>query len=155
MKKLLAALLALIVAVTLLTAALAETAAAPAFTVDVTRVLLTIMWLAFDALLAWLAKEIVPPVREWFKAHTDLKTQERVWNLVYWLVEAAEQTIIGPLRGPERLAYVISGLRSRGIRVDRDLIEAAVKEMKDSAVQVISEAAKTEDIPSGMVDDGK
>lgn len=161
MKKLIAAILVLIVAVMLLTVALAETAA-PVVTVDLTRVLLTVMWLAFDALLAWLAKEIVPPVREWFRAHTSLKTQERVWNLIYWLVEAAEQTIIGPLRGPERLQYVSDELRKRGIAIDRALIEAAVKEMKDQGVQVLGELDELEPvkaaqfgIPDSMVDDGK
>ena len=163
MKKLLAILLALIVVAALLTVALAETSAtaAPVATVDLTRVLLTVMWLAFDALLAWLAKEIVPPVREWFRAHTSLKTQERVWNLIYWLVEAAEQTIIGPLRGPERLQYVTDELRKRGIAIDRALIEAAVKEMKDQGVQILGELdeAVTAQGKGGMIDimidDGK
>lgn len=151
MKKLFAILLALVLI--LLPIALAESDA-PVVTVDLTRILLGVLWLAFDALLAWLAKEIIPPAKRWLDEHTNTMTQERVWNFVCWLVEAAEQTIKGPLRGPERLKYVVDGLRRRGIKVDYDLIEAAVMEMNSRIIDLIDDQLP-ETTGADIVDDGK
>ena len=62
--------------------------------------------------------------------------------MIKWLVEAAEQTIVGYSKGSERMDWVISELKARGLEVDRALVEAAVKEMKDKARQDIAEAIK-------------
>ena len=139
-----------------------ETAAEPAPTVNLTGLLLAVLWLAFDALLAWIARSVIPPAVSWFRAHTSLKTQERTWQIVVRLVEAAEQTIVGPLRGPERLRWVLSSLSRLGIIVDQALVEAAVYEMHAQAAQTIAEAVKppapsahSTDIPAALIDDGK
>ena len=65
--------------------------------------------------------------------------------MIKWLVEAAEQTIVGYSKGSERLDWVISELKARGLEVDRALVEAAVKEMKDKAKQDINNAIKGKD----------
>ena len=64
--------------------------------------------------------------------------------MIKWLVEAAEQTITGYAKGSERLDWVISELKARGIEADLALVEAAVKEMKDKARQDIDNAIKSD-----------
>ena len=56
-----------------------------------------------------------------------------MYTVVKELVSAAEQTIVGAGLGSEKMQYVIDGLKSKGITVDIDMIEAAVKEMNDAA----------------------
>ena len=46
---------------------------------------------------------------------------------------AAEQTIVGAGLGSEKMQYVVDRLKEKGIEVDIDMIEAAVKEMNDAA----------------------
>ena len=145
MKKFLSILLcAVLLIIMCSTVCLAEVAdvPAPAFTFDVTQVVIALMWLVFNALLLWILKTIIPPAKRWLETHTTTQQQNRVWTVVKWLVEAAEQTIVGPARGSERLAWVIAQLRARGIQVDQAMIEAAVKEMKDTAGDKIAEAIK-------------
>ena len=145
MKKLLA--LVLVVAIFLCGAffiyTLAESAdpaprAAPL--VDLTGAFVAVVLVVFDFLLAWIARVMIPPIKEWLKIHTTEKQRNLIWDAICKLVDAAEQTIKGPGQGAKRLAYVEAALIERGFSIDDDLIEAAVKRMKDRTGLVIGEA---------------
>ena len=145
MKKILAVLLAvmLLMCSAFLACALAEAAeptprAAPL--VDLTGVVVAVVLVIFDFLLAWIARVIIPPIKKWLETHTTEKQRGLLWDAVTSLVEAAEQTILGPGRGKERLEYVVAGLMKRGFTVDLDMIESAVKTMNDKAKQAFREA---------------
>lgn len=143
MKKILFVLLAALLLAVFCFSCLAETAApAPMFTVNVTQLVIAVLAVVFNVMLAWIIKAIIPPVRKWLDEHTTTEQQTRAWTMIKWLVEAAEQTITGYAKGSERLDWVISELNARGIEVDRALVEAAVKEMKDKARQDIDNAIK-------------
>lgn len=145
MKKFIAILLALALLVCgpILACAMAETAEATpraAPLVDLTGAFVAIMLVVFDFLLAWIARVMIPPIKEWLETHTTQEQRGLLWDAICKLVDAAEQTILGPCRGKERLAYVEAGLIERGLSVDYDLIEAAVKRMKDRTAFVMGEA---------------
>lgn len=143
MKKFLAIMLTAMLLTVFLFSCLAETAApGPMFTVDVTQLVISIIGVIFSALLAWIIKAVIPPVKTWLIEHTTTEQQTRAWTMIKWLVEAAEQTIVGAAKGSERLEWVMEELKARGIKVDRALVEAAVKEMNDSAKAQIDEAIK-------------
>ncbi|MBR3503780.1 MAG: hypothetical protein IKO07_06000 [Clostridia bacterium] len=136
MKKIFALVLAFIVMFALLCPALvyAEGAATPepAPLIDLTGIVLSVVRLLFYALLAWLVKAVIPPVRRWLDAKTTAEQRSLMYQVVYELVNAAEQTI-GSGRGSDKLAYVRQALREKGFDVDLDMIEAAVKQMNDEA----------------------
>ena len=117
----------------------------PKITVDVTKLIIAIMAVLFNVLLAWIVKAIIPPIKRWLDVHTTNEQQNRVWTMVKWLVEAAEQTIVGYGRGSERLTWVSGELKARGIKIDQVMIEAAVKEMKDSAAIQINKVLNQDD----------
>lgn len=143
MKKFLAIMLTAMLLTVFLFSCLAETAApGPMFTVDVTQLVISIIGVIFSALLAWIIKAVIPPVKTWLIEHTTTEQQTRAWTMIKWLVEAAEQTITGYAKGSERLDWVISELKARGLEVDRALVEAAVKEMNDKAKADIDLAIK-------------
>lgn len=151
MKKLLSVLLAAMLLIAL-TAGIAETAAeppAPMFTINVTQLLIAIIGVVFSALLAWIVRAVIPPLKGWLDEHTTTEQQTRAWTMIKWLVEAAEQTITGYTKGSERMDWVISELKRRGIEVDRALVEAAVKEMKDKAGKEINDAIHGKDPCAG------
>lgn len=144
MKKLFCLLLALLAAACLAAPfALAEAAgdapAAPTVTVDLTALLVAICGVAFNFLVALLGKKIVPPLRKWLNEKTNAQQRESLWNVVVTLVEAAEQ-IIGKGRGDEKFEYVVNKLYQAGYSVDRDMIEAAVKQMNDGMLEVAKTA---------------
>ena len=143
MKKFLAIMLTAMLLTVFLFSCLAETAApGPMFTVDVTQLVISIIGVIFSALLAWIIKAVIPPVKTWLIEHITTEQQTRAWTMIKWLVEAAEQTIVGASKGSERLEWVLEELKARGIKVDRALVEAAVKEMNNSAKAKIDEAIK-------------
>ena len=156
MKKLFSVLLAAMLLIVLTAACIAETAAeppAPMFTVNVTQLLIAIIGIIFNALLVWLVKTVIPPLKKWLKIHTTNEQQARVWTMIKWLVEAAEQTITGYAMGQKRLEWVQAQLKARGIEVDLVLIEAAVKEMKDNAYKEVRHTIDTD--VNVELDDGK
>lgn len=99
--------------------------------VDLTGVIIAVVLMVFDFLLAWIARVIVPPIKQWLETHTTEKQRGLMWDAICKLVDAAEQTIKGPGQGERRLAYVEAGLQQRGYKIDNDLIEAAVKQMNE------------------------
>ncbi|MBQ7214327.1 MAG: hypothetical protein IJS25_07335 [Bacteroidales bacterium] len=107
--------------------------------VDLTGALVALLLIVFEFLLAWIARVIIPPIKEWLKARTTEKERGMIWDAVCKLVDAAEQIIRGPCLGERRLAYVEAGLLQRGIKVDRDLIEAAVLRMKERTAIMLSD----------------
>ena len=145
MKKLLA--LVLVISLLLFGAffayALAEAADTPhssAPLVNLTGVVVAIVLAGFDFLLAWIAKVIVPPIKQWLNTHTTEKQKSLLWDAITELVDAAEQIITGPGMGERRMAYVEAGLAQRGFTVDRDLIEAAVRRMKQNTRIIFADA---------------
>ena len=143
MKKIFVVLMAALLLVVFCFSAMAETAVtAPMFTVNVTQLVTAIIGVVFSALLAWIVKAVIPPLKGWLDEHTTTEQQTRAWTMIKWLVEAAEQTITGYAKGSEKLEWVIKELKARGIEVDRALVEAAVKEMNDKAKADIDLAIK-------------
>ena len=154
MKKFFAILLivALLVCGAFLTYALAEAAEGTQKTaplVDLTGVVVAVAVAAFDFLLAWIARVIVPPIKQWLGTHTTEKQRGLLWDAIEKLVYAAEQTIKGPGKGEQRLEYVIAGLMERGFTVDKDMIEAAVKQMNDRMLATFVDAFEVETKESG------
>jgi len=137
MKKIFCLVLTLAVLFTLFYPALVyaeqEAAPDPAPLIDLTGIVLSVVRVLFYALLAWLVKVVIPPVRRWLDAKTTAEQRSLMYQVVYELVNAAEQTIIGSGRGTDKLAYVRKALREKGFDVDIDMIEAAVKQMNDEA----------------------
>lgn len=147
MKKLFALILTVLLVFALLAfPALAETAEAvtdapapaPAFTVDLTQIIVSIIGLVFSFLLTWLIKAVVPPVKKWLEARTTAQQRDMLNTLTRQLVYAAEQTI-GVGHGKEKMTYVCQQLRNRGYNIDLDIIEATVKEMNDLLLDAVIE----------------
>lgn len=116
----------------------AESAAAPVVTVDLTGAVVALVRLVFYILLAWLGKVVVPELREWLQARATAEQRAALWDVVVKLVEAAEQ-LFGAGVGDDKREYVASELRRAGYSVDFNLIEAAVKEMNDKALDKLKE----------------
>ena len=132
--KLFVALLIIAVIISFAAVALAESVpASGGFQINLTGVIVSLLALLFNALLAWIAKVVVPPLKEWLAAKTTTEQHGLMYTFVKELVAAAEQTIVGAGLGSEKMQYVIDGLKAKGITVDIDMIEAAVKEMNDAA----------------------
>lgn len=132
--KLFVALLIIAVIISFAAVALAESVpASGGFQINLTGVIVSLLVLLFNVLLAWIAKVVVPPLKEWLAAKTTTEQRGLMYTFVKELVAAAEQTIVGAGLGSEKMQYVIDGLKAKGITVDIDMIEAAVKEMNDAA----------------------
>lgn len=109
------------------------TQSAPAVTIDITQIIISIIGLFFSFVLTWVARAIVPPIRAWLEARTTAEQRTMIYTLIKQLVYAAEQRI-GAGCGADKRDYVSEELARRGIEVDFELIEAAVKEMNDSLI---------------------
>lgn len=145
MKKMIVTLLVIALAMywALMAYAVAEDTAAAAPMVDITRVLTAAVLFIFDIVLAWIARVIIPPVKAWIEENTTEKQRGLMWDVVYELVAAAEQLIQGPGQGEKRMAYVKSKLRERGLDVNVDMIEAAVRQMNERLMGLAGEALGT------------
>lgn len=160
MKKIVSILLvmALLMCGAFLTYALAEEADAPAAgpVVDLTGLVIAVLLAAFEFLMARFARVLIPPAKAWLEVHTTEKERGLLWNAICELVDAAEQIIKGSAMGERRMAYVEAGLRQRGLTVDRDLIEAAVKRVNERtmfAVGNVFEVPEGEEIVPVPVDE--
>ena len=148
MKKFIAILLTAMLLTVICLSCLAETVAEPAPSapmIDLTGLVVSIVVLIGEAILAWLLKAVIPPAKKWLESHTTKNQQTVIWNVVKRLVEAAEQIITGEGKGDEKLAYVESWLKQYGYKVDRFVIEAAVKEMNDRQLTVVAEELEIPD----------
>lgn len=132
-KRLLVILIIITIMTTWAVPAIAESTDASGFHLDITGVIVSLLALLFNALLAWIAKVVVPPLKEWLAAKTTTEQRGLMYTFVKELVAAAEQTIVGAGLGSEKMQYVVDRLKEKGIEVDIDMIEAAVKEMNDAA----------------------
>lgn len=81
----------------------------------------------FQAVIALLASLVTYKLIPWIRARTTNEQQAAITATVRTLVFAAEQ-IYGAGNGDAKLDYVVKKLEERGYNVDRDQIEAAVKE---------------------------
>lgn len=148
--KLFVVLLVIAVAISFPAVALAESTAASAeFQINITGVIVSLLALLFNALLAWIAKVVVPPLKEWLAAKTTSEQRGLMYTFVKELVAAAEQTIVGAGLGGEKMQYVVDRLKEKGIEVDIDMIEAAVKEMNDTAEKKLLSFLDTIEILDG------
>ena len=107
-------------------------------TVNLTGVAIAVIGLIFNFLLAWIGKAILPKVKEWLEAKTNTEQRKALWELVVKLVEAAEQ-VIGSGKGAEKLEFVRKKLYAAGYEFDKEMIEAAVKEMNDRSMKRLEE----------------
>lgn len=107
--------------------------------VNLTGVIVAALALVFDFLLAWIAKVMIPPIKAWMKQHMTERQRGMTWDLICKLVDAAEQIITGPGMGTSRMDYVKQALLDRGVEVDTDLIEAAVKRMNERMMHTLEE----------------
>ena len=80
-----------------------------------------------QAVIALIAAIITAKVIPWIKAKTTNEQQQLIAATVKTLVFAAEQ-IYGAGFGEEKFDYVQVKLLEKGFDVDRDVIEAAIKE---------------------------
>lgn len=123
------------------------TQAAPAATIDLTQIIISIIGLFFSFVLTWVVRTIVPPAKAWLEARTTSEQRSMIYTLIKQLVYAAEQRI-GSGYGDNKREFVCNELRNRGVEVDFDLIEAAVKEMNDNLI-----AEFVTDIDDGHADE--
>ena len=127
-------------------AVLAESGSGARETVDLTGVIISMGMLAFDLILGWAAKNVLPALAAWLKERTSESQRRMLCELTAELVKAAEQ-IIGAGLGREKMKYVIEGLEARGFTADTDLIEAEVRKMNERALLAVREelcSAQTE-----------
>ena len=144
MKKFFAVILCVALMMLILPVAALAEEAAQSVTIDLTGVIVAVVMLAFDVILGWVAKAYLPSLKAWLDERTTAQQQARIYDLIEKLVLAAEQTI-GAGFGSEKMKYVIDELHNRGIKVDVDMIEAAVKSMNDKALGVIGGALEIKD----------
>ncbi len=103
-------------------AAMAETGNPPAAlpSIDLTPL--------FQALIGVLAALVTYKFVPWIQARTTAQQQDMLRAAVSVAVYAAEQ-LYGAGKGKEKLTYVIGQLAKKGYHVDKDEIEAAVREL--------------------------
>ena len=80
-----------------------------------------------EALIALIAALITFKVIPWIKAKTSNEKQQFLSATIKTLVFAAEQ-LYGSGMGKEKLEYVVARLEDKGMNIDIDAIEAAIKE---------------------------
>ena len=144
MKKILVLILALALLLcgAFFACAVAEAPDAPAAApvVDLTGLVIAVLLAVFEFLFTRFARVLIPPAKKWLEAHTTEKERGLLWNAVCQLVDAAEQIITGEKMGKEKMAYVEAGLLQRGLKVDTDMIEAAVKRLNERATYTLGDA---------------
>ena len=100
----------------------------------------------FEAVAALIAALITAFVIPYIKSKTTAEQQKEMNAWVKIAVAAAEQIYVGSGRGEEKKAYVIDWLRSHGITVDEEkldaLIEAAVYELNQGVIPIEGIAVK-------------
>ena len=100
----------------------------------------------FEAVAALIAALITAFVIPYIKSKTTAEQQKEINAWVKIAVAAAEQIYVGSGRGEEKKAYVIDWLRSHGITVDEEkldaLIEAAVYELNQGVIPIEGIAVK-------------
>ena len=80
-----------------------------------------------QALIALLAAVITGVLIPYIKGKTSLQQREAVNEWIAVAVSAAEQIYAGPGRGEEKKAYVLSWLADRGVKLDGEVLDAAVE----------------------------
>lgn len=121
--------------------------------IDLTGLVIALLLAAFEFLFARFARVLIPPAKKWLEAHTTEKERGLLWNAVCELVDAAEQIITGEHMGKEKMAYVEAGLLQRGLKVDTDMIEAAVKRLNERAMYAVGETLDVESMATLDLDD--
>ena len=81
----------------------------------------------FEAVAALIAALITAFVIPYIKSKTTAEQQKEINAWVKIAVAAAEQIYVGSGRGEEKKAYVIDWLRSHGITVDEEKLDALIE----------------------------
>jgi len=80
-----------------------------------------------QALLALLAAVVTGVLIPYIKGKTGLQQREEINQWIAVAVSAAEQIYSGPGRGEEKKAFVLSWLADRGVKLDGEVLDAAVE----------------------------
>lgn len=138
MKKTLLVIIFLVALVMIVPAYAEGGSSPPAKLIDLTPV--------FQAVIGLLAMFITAKVMPWIRAKISAQQQELLVSTVRILVYAAEQ-MFSTANGEEKLDYVVDELEQRGYKVDRAMIEAAVRDM-NLWVPVTTVTTKIEEVPT-------
>lgn len=94
----------------------------------------------FQALVVLIASIITYKLIPYIKSKTTVKQQQEINAWVQIAVSAAEQIFSGDGRGPEKKKYVVDWLKSKGLTVDMEtidaMIEAAVYELNNGIITI-------------------
>ena len=123
--------------------------------IDLTGLVIALLLAAFEFLFARFARVLIPPAKKWLEAHTTEKERGLLWNAVCELVDAADQIITGEHMGKEKMAYVEAGLLQRGLRVDTDMIEAAVHRGKNRVKTALGDLLELDPAPVDLLENGE
>lgn len=143
-------LAAIFIAIIVMPVCLAEEAGGTEITIDITGVVVAIVVLTMDLILGWAMKKIMPSLRAWLEAKTSESQRIMIYGIIEEMVQAAEQ-LFGSGHGDLKREYVAAALRAKGIVVDFDQIEAAVKRMNDKLLKELS--IMTESTIEGYADE--
>lgn len=108
----------------------------------------------FQAIITLIGAVIMYRIVPWIKTVTTERQQELIKSVARTAVFAAEQMYKncgGEQKYAAAISYAQDKLRSAGLHIDRETIEAAVKEMNDEFIAVMG----SEDLGFYSVDDGK
>lgn len=101
-----------------------------------------------EAVAALIAALITAFLVPYIKSKTTAEQQKEINAWVRIAVSAAEQIYVGSGRGEEKKAYVLEWLRSHGVTVDDEkldaMIEAAVYELSNTGLITIDEGVVLE-----------
>ena len=81
----------------------------------------------FQALITLAAAVVTCVLIPYIKSKTNAQQQETIHEWVAIAVSAAEQIYTGPGRGEEKKSYVLRWLAERGIKIDGDVVDAAIE----------------------------
>ena len=132
----------LLIALVLLAAPIAYADTGGGVTIDLTPIV--------QAVIALMATIITIKVIPWLKARLTAEQYAAMTAVTRTLVYAAEQ-LYGAGKGSDKIDYVVSQLIRRGYKIDRDAIEAQVRELTISqeASTVTLEGVEVADKPPG------
>ena len=101
-----------------------------------------------EAVLAVIVAVVAYVLIPYIKSKTTSEQQKEINAWVRIAVSAAEQIYVGSGRGEEKKAYVLEWLRSHGVTVDDEkldaMIEAAVYELSNTGLITIDEGVVLE-----------
>ena len=105
--------------------------------IDITQLIQAVIVIMFGIITRF----FVP----WVKETTTERQQKNIKAVFQMVVEAAEQMFKGEGRGQEKFEYVTSELEKRGIKVDKNMIESTVLNLKNKLFEPLPLIASIDD----------